>query len=413
MGTPPGGPEDKSGPFLVSYFPEANAINAPRRMVARLQFSEPVNRTSVEAALFLSPDPMQRLHYRWRGQELELIYLDELERDRTYVISIGNQAKDLRGNPAGQTFTIAFSTGSRIDRGRIDGWVTEQDAPQGVSIWAYPHIAGSETDPSTTSPAYRMQPDATGHFELNYMRAGWYRVFAVLDHDHNGLWKPSEELIGIAPWDVNVTDTTVSWVSFKLANQDTAPPALRSVKEVHVSEVQIRTTAPVDTLTAMFVSQEGDTVRSLDQYTDLEQRDTWHIFPAKPLFAGKWMVVATGESRFRESWADTQALEIRARADTTRPKILYSNPPVRGRARTVLPDLTLEFAEPVVLDSAGLADAYIVSPSRDSIAIAIHQRASRIVQVLPDISWCSFFSRRCNGPERDRTSDFFDVNEAS
>lgn len=384
MGAPPGGPEDKTGPLLVSNYPEVNAVNVPRSMVARLEFSEPVNRSSVEAALFLSPDPLQRLRYRWRGQILELVYLDELEEDRTYVISVGNQAKDLRGNPTGETFTIAFSTGSRIDRGRVEGWVTDQETPQGVSIWAYVPPTESGIDPSSKSPEYRIQPDETGRFRLGYMRAGAYRVFAIVDRDRNGLWNPSVEPIGLPPWDVSVTDTTVSWVSFKLAIQDTVPPALRSVKEVHPFEIQLRTTAPVDTLSAVFVSQAGDTTHALDEYADVEESDTWHVFTEERLAAGKWLATAAGTSQFGEMWADTESLEVRDRADTTRPKILSSDPPIKGRARNVLPDLTLEYAEPVVLDSTGLADAYLIDPDRDSVTVRFQQQTPRIVHVIPD-----------------------------
>ena len=384
MGAPPGGPEDKAGPFLVTHYPDLDAVNVQRRMIARLEFSEPVNRASVEAALFLSPDPRQRLRYRWRGNTLELIYLDELDANRTYVITIGSQAKDIRGNPAEQPQTIAFSTGDRIDRGRMEGWVAGVESPQAVSLLAYQLEPDSVIDPMTQEANYRSQPLESGFFEFGYLRSGTYRVFAVLDRDFNGRWNPSAELIGIAPWDVMVTDSTHPWVSFRLAEQDTAPPAIRSVRQVNQRELDLRITVPVDSLQTRIVSASGDSVSTFGNYADLNEPDTWHVFPSSELSPGNWIVLAEGTSRRGVAWSDSEQVEVRSRADTSRPVIARSFPELKRKSRTVPDVLRLEFSEPVlVIDTVAADTIFYSSVERDSGAIAVESKGPRIVDMVP------------------------------
>ena len=386
MGAPPGGPEDKTGPLLVSQYPDADAVNVSRKMVARLEFTEPVNRASVEASLFLSPDPRQRLRYRWHGNTLELIYLDDLEENRTYVITVGAQAKDIRGNPAGTPTTIAFSTGSEIDRGRIKGWIAGVESPQTVSLWAYQFAAGDSLDPMTRDADYRAQPLEDGTFEFGYLRSGSYRVLAAIDRDFDGLWNPSAELLGIPPWDVTVTDSAAPWISFRLANQDTAPPSIRAAKVINQWQIDLRLTTPVDSLSASFAL--GDTVvNAVEQYSDLDEPETWHVFPERELSAAAWIVIANGFSAKGVQWSDSEEVEIRARADTTRPVILRSDPDLEHKRRTLRETLRLEFAEPITLDSAYLDSLYYWSTDEDSGSVQLRALAPRVVDVVPTPSF--------------------------
>lgn len=382
MAAPPGGPEDKTGPFVVSHDPPVDATNVTRRLVARIEFSEPVNRASVEASLFLSPDPRQRLRYRWRGNVLELIYLDPLEENRTYVITVGAQAKDIRGNPAGEPFTIAFSTGPQIDHGRIDGWVSVTESPTAISAWAYQLAGDTIMDPTQRSADYQAEPDQTGRFRFAYMRTGRYRVFAVRDRDFDGLWNPSAEEVGVAPWDVSVTDSTLPWVSFEPSNQDTAAPAIRSAKPVNQRQIDVRTTVPVDSFSASFLSQD-QALAPLDLYKDRVDADTWHLFFDQELSPETGVMVASGVSARGVQWSDSETVEIRQRADTTRPAILYSDPDLKRRARTLRKTLLLEFAEPVCLDSVFLDSIAFKSTAKDTGYVVFESRSLRGIEVTP------------------------------
>ena len=352
MGVPPGGPEDKSGPKIVAVYPKSDSTGVSRKLVARLEFSEPVNKSSVEAALFLSPDPVQRLRYRWRGNRLDLEYLDSLDANRTYVISLGSQAKDVRGNPAGTSYTVAFSTGNHIDRGRINGWLTGEENPQAVSIWAY--RMGSDTLPDLMDKQseYKIQSDKDGNFQFAYLRSGRYRLFAVHDLNHDGLWNPDREKIGVPPWDVSVTDSTAPWVSFAMAMQDTAPAQVRSVREVNQALYELRFTRAVNAVHADFVSANGDTVRAPAPYVDPSAETTWRVFPDSMLSTGLWRVAASGSDQMGLAWTDLDTVEVRVKPDTSKPHILASFPADRATLRNLPDSIFVEFDKPVTLDSS-------------------------------------------------------------
>ncbi len=384
VGVPPGGPEDKTGPSIVQCYPANNAVIVPRKLVARLVFSEPVNRSSVEAALFLSPDPRQRLMYRWRGQSLELIYLDSLLENRTYVISVGSQAKDLRGNPVGESITIAFSTGIAIDRGAISGWLADAESPQAVNLWAYELTADFAPDPRITPAEYSLQAGSDSRFHLGYLRAGRYRVYAVIDRNHDGLWNPAAERLAIPPWDVTVRDSSyVPWLSFRLESQDSTPVTVRAAREVHARLFDVRVSRDIRALQTTLLSESGDSNRQLATYPDTSGRDLWHVFPERELTAGTWRVFTTGADLFGNLWTAVDTLIARARPDTARPKIVRSDPPLRGKARTVAPRMRIEFDEPIAVDSLAPWEFCFLRADTDSVDARVSIDSALFLDLTP------------------------------
>ena len=383
VGVPPGGPEDKTGPSLIEFYPQSNAVLVPRRMTARLVFSEPVNRSSVESALFLSPDPRERVRYRWRGRALELIFLDPLEDERTYEISEGSQAKDLRGNPAGLTSTIAFSTGEHIDRGRIDGWLSGVSSPQAVSLWAYLLAGDSAANPAGQDADYRLQSAKDGRFRFEYLKAGRYRVFAVEDRNQDGRWNPPGERLGIPPWDVSVTDSTMPWVSFRPAEFDTVPARIHNVRAVNQRQIDVRMNRSVASLAGGMVAESGDSVAVMDAYPDTSGRDAWHVFPTDSLAPGLWYLAVSGADIFGNPWEDRDTVEVRERPDTTRPHILETAPRRRAAATRAPDTLAVIFDEPVSVSTDSAKNFRLISGGTDTSAITCICVAPRMVSFVP------------------------------
>lgn len=352
VGVPPGGPEDKTGPTILHHVPEADAINVPRKLTARLVFSEPVSRASVEAALFFAPEPGNRLRYAWHGNSLELEYLDSLAADRTYVISVGSSAKDQRGNPVGFTYTMAFSTGAQIDRGRLAGVIADESAAQAVAVWAYALSAGDTVDPALRSPEYRLQAARDGSFRFGYLAQGRYRVFAVQDRNFDGKWQPSTERVGIAPWDVTVTDTVDAWACFKLSRQDTAALRILGVREIDQTRYEVKLGAALDSAQVWQFTQANQLpVTAIAAVVDSGGTDTWQVFTGVPLEPGAW-TIRTSDGRLQDT------LTVRARPDTSRPRVRETIPLANRPARTLSP-FQIEFSEPV-LTADGFADSLLI-----------------------------------------------------
>lgn len=382
VGAPPGGPEDRQGPRLTGSVPANNAIQVPRKLTARLEFSETVNRASVTSALFLSPDPGQRLRYRWGERSLELVYLDSLAEDRTYVISVGSQAKDIRGNPAGESFTIAFSTGDVIDRGRIEGWIGDMDTPQAVSLWAYRLEDDPHPDVLRRPAAYRIQAGSDARFRFEYLRAGTYRVFGVTDRNLDGLWSPLAEWIGVPPWDVTVTDTTVPWISFKPAQFDTAGVRIRSARTVTSGRFDLRLTRGAAALQAELLTPSGAAIPVFESLPDTAAPDLWSVFVDPPAATDTILCVAAGLDLFGHSWRDSTASLLSSRPDTARPRIQSTEPLAYRRVADVPPHFRFRFDEPVRLDTAR-AGFVVTRSDSDTVVVRIAPAVS-VMDVVID-----------------------------
>lgn len=372
-GLPPGGAEDKTGPTIIAHYPLADATNVERKLVAMLEFSEPVNRASVESSLYLTPEPGNRLKYRWHGRTLELVYLDSLAENRTYVISVGSAVKDQRGNPAGEPYTIAFSTGDQIDRGRLRGIIADEENPQTVSIWVYDLAATPEPNPTSDLADYALQADRNGNFTFGYLRLGNYRAFAVHDRNLNRQWDISSENIGLPPWDVSITESGESYLSFRLSNQDTSALKITRVKEIDAQRFELRTNRTASTIASIrFISPEHQQIECGKTCRALDDPSTTLLFPDLPLTAGSWRVdciASDGKSTFSLS----DSLMVRARSDTSRPKILAMEPDGKSPAR-LLTNLSIIWDEPVAFADDFLDSALVTGSQRDT---------SRLVRIEP------------------------------
>ena len=379
---PPGGLEDKTGPEIVKHYPAADAVNVDPHMVVELEFSEFVNRPSVESSLFMSPDPILRLKYKWSGRKLKLIYLDPLEQDRTYVVSIGSEAKDLRGNPAGKTTTIAFSTGDELDEGRFHGWIGGVEKPQTISIWAYRLEQDSLPDPLTDVAEYRIQAKTDGTFRLEYLKLGTYRVFAVDDRNRDGLWNPVSELIGTAPWDVAVEEMTDHWVSFLPVMQDTSAISIRRIKQIDARRYDTKLSRVVRTCNCSFVDSVGARIPTIASYTQKDEPETWTLFTESDLFSGSWIAACSGLDNLNRRWETADTFDVADKPDTVAPQLVTGWPSDFPKPAISPDSVMLIFDEPVAYVT--LEDTILrITSSRDTLGVQIHSFDVRTVLFTP------------------------------
>jgi uncharacterized protein (DUF2141 family) len=194
-------------------------------------FSESMDRKSLEKAIFMTPDPGDRVELKWKGRKLQVEFLDSLRVNRTYVITLGTDLKDEHNIALAQSYTLAFSTGAELSDGKIGGVVFSDEKKQGVLIWAYILDPSEDPDPTERSGDYVTQTDGQGQFQFSNLSQGSYRVFAIWDKDNNRFFEVGLDAIGIPPGDVELGSDSlaVSDLRFKLSMQDTLGPALISV----------------------------------------------------------------------------------------------------------------------------------------------------------------------------------------
>lgn len=83
-----------------------------------ITFSEPMDRTSVENSISVSPD-MKISGFQWDGNNLTITFSSYLKPDTEYTVNIGTGAKDSSGNALEEPHVVDFSTKSKPDDGFI------------------------------------------------------------------------------------------------------------------------------------------------------------------------------------------------------------------------------------------------------------------------------------------------------
>ncbi len=244
---PPGGPEDTTPPDVISVSPVTGSTEVESNSRIEITFSERMLAKITEESVFISPLPKKPFDFRWRGKRLILTPQEPLQPDRTYVVSIGTDAQDLRRNRLSQSYTFAFSTGSRLDYGTISGmvWTKQEIGVQkemGASVWAY-FLSPEKTEiyPKEQKPDYVTQTDNEGKYALKNLSLGKYRLLAVQDVNRDLVWDWEKEAIGVTTGDVELSERNISEtdVDFILDKKDKSPPTLLNCHSVDRNSVAL------------------------------------------------------------------------------------------------------------------------------------------------------------------------------
>ena len=247
---PPGGPIDTVPPRIVRTTPDSAAVHV-RTQSIELEFSKYVDRRSVEESVFMSPYAGD-LEFDWSGTSVRMTFSGTLKQNRTYVVNVGTDVKDLHANRMATGFTLAFSTGDSIDQGYIDGRVYD-DKPEGVMIFAYAlsGIDADTLDPARSKPDYIMQTGKAGIWTLSNLAFGPYRLYAIRDEYKNLLYDKGVDAYGVPDRDIVLSPGSprVQGIGFRLTVEDTIRPFLTSVRAIDQYHLQARFSEPLDTLT--------------------------------------------------------------------------------------------------------------------------------------------------------------------
>ncbi|MFC1526741.1 Ig-like domain-containing protein [Candidatus Latescibacterota bacterium] len=192
VGPPTGGEVDRQPPSVLRCAPAADETGVGLDRPIRITFSETMDDRRTEEAIFVSP--RTDAEYDWSGTDVAVRVRGGLLANRTYVITIGTEARDLRGNRLEKSHTIAFATGSQLNQGRLHGTVLGPNG-QGAAadVWAY-DVSGMGGELGVAPPAYQTQSGRDGTYEFAYLSPGRYRPFAFSDANRNGRCDEGEDV---------------------------------------------------------------------------------------------------------------------------------------------------------------------------------------------------------------------------
>ena len=222
-----------TAPEIISVYPDSNKLNFNDNKL-RFEFDRYVDERTFEESIFISPY-VGTLEFDWSGTEVEITFSEKLRRNTTYVVNIGTDVQDKYRSRLHMTkaYTLAFSTGSDIDRGGIEGFVfpmKKSDAAAGIMIFAYQLDAlnPDTLNPVTAKPDFITQTGKNGDFFLHHIPFGSYRIFAIRDEYRNLVYDREIDEYGVPSTIIRISqsDTLASGILMQLAKEDTSGPRL-------------------------------------------------------------------------------------------------------------------------------------------------------------------------------------------
>jgi hypothetical protein len=245
---PSGGPVDKTPPTIVFSSPSEKQLNFTSQKIV-LRFDEYMSERSVESAVYFPPLTMSEMSFHWSGKELTIRLTKRLDTNRTYILTIGATAIDLRNNYLGRAYNLVFSTGSKIDTGTVTGHVYGPKL-QPYTVAAFPVTSDIDTLRPSMNPAkYVTQSDDSGSYALQGLAEGKYRLICFDDQMRNFTYAPQADLYASATHDIGISREApaVDNVDFIPAEEDTSLPQLYSADLAKDGLIVLKFSETIDT----------------------------------------------------------------------------------------------------------------------------------------------------------------------
>ncbi len=224
---PSGGPVDRTPPKIIYSSPSQKELNFGFRKLI-VTFDKYMSEMDVDNAIYFPPYSSKDVSLDWSGKDLTISLHKPLEKNRTYILTIGAGAKDLRGNHLAGAVNLVFSTGAMIDTGTVSGNIFSEKA-QPYTVAAFPVNANIDTlNPSKNLAKYVTQSDDSGKYVMQGLADGKYRLICFDDQLRNFTYAPQSDAYSSATNDVEIAKSVrnVNDINFVPSIEDTSLPQL-------------------------------------------------------------------------------------------------------------------------------------------------------------------------------------------
>ncbi len=208
--TPPsGGPKDTIPPVIVKLSPADGDTMVPLHKTQLVfTFNEYVV-VKERQNIFLSPPLEKAPNYKLKGKSVVVSFESDLDSNKTYTLDLTNAIADNNEGNMYPGFTLAFSTGNRIDSMMVTGSVYDCNTLmpiKGATVMLYKFRGDSIPLNDTTmipadSAIFLTRPDAAvktddwGFFCLRNIEDTLYRMYAIMDDNNNNMYEPENEKV--------------------------------------------------------------------------------------------------------------------------------------------------------------------------------------------------------------------------
>jgi len=156
--------------------------------------------------VLISPPQIKQPDVRGNSKTLTVRFEEELLDSTTYTINFGNAIVDLNEKNPLKDYRFAFSTGNAIDTLKISGILINAEDLNPLSKILIGIYRENDDSVFFRKPFLRIgRTDENGHFVIDNVKAGTYKIFALEDINKDYYYQTGE---GIAFIDSLVTPTS-------------------------------------------------------------------------------------------------------------------------------------------------------------------------------------------------------------
>ncbi|MBN2482208.1 MAG: Ig-like domain-containing protein [Bacteroidales bacterium] len=212
VGAPTGGPRDTTPPLVVKSEPGNRTINFSGNEITIL-FDEYIVLKNLNRELLVSPPLEIRPDVRVRSKYILISLNNDLLPNTTYTMNFGDAITDNNEGNILKRFEFVFSTGSYIDSLALTGTAlsaTDHKPPlESEDVYIMLYEDPGDSVPLLELPRYLGGINESGHFLVNNIRPGTFRVIALKDTDGDLRYDPLTDAIAFADTLVVIGPETV------------------------------------------------------------------------------------------------------------------------------------------------------------------------------------------------------------
>ena len=170
---PQGGPLDSDPPKLKSTTP-AILTNLNQGQQITLSFNEFIKEESLKNAIELFPTVNQKIDFEYYGKEVIITLPSNLDKDKTYVISLNSNLSDEQNVKLNENIVIPISLSNSINQAAIKGKIFGSYSKPSILLWKG---AIDKNELLSKKPDYIIS--SSDKFSFGYLAYDKYTVMAV------------------------------------------------------------------------------------------------------------------------------------------------------------------------------------------------------------------------------------------
>ena len=216
IGTLSGGEKDTIPPVYIKGKPEQKSLNFSDDKIL-LTFDEFFQLNNLSGVFISSPPLNEKPDFNLKRKSLLIKLKEELYDTTTYTFLFGDAIEDNHERNPLKDFRFVFSTGNKLDTMGISGKIQDAYTLKGIEgMFVMLYHTYSDSTPIIEKPYYIARADTAGVFNINYIKPGKYRIFALKDQDANLYFNlPNEQIAYLDSFIIPEVETETTIDSIK------------------------------------------------------------------------------------------------------------------------------------------------------------------------------------------------------